>query len=148
MPTTMWGLRSTSRTTARRPAARRLRPQWTRTAHRSTRASPVDPATSEKLVITVNDDSPVINSADSANDISFLNSAKAGSGTFDYSIGLDNRSAFTSSSSDLLLSFIGGTVGSTAISNTSIGWTSESATQAVFTFGFDYNSNPNDLTAI
>jgi len=105
-------------------------------------------AASEKLVITVNDDSPVINSADSANDISFLNSAKTGSGTFDYSIGLDNRSAFTSSSSDLLLSFISGTVGSTAISNTSIGWTSESATQAVFTFGFDYNSNPADPNAI
>jgi hypothetical protein len=107
-------------------------------------------AAANKLAITVNDDSPVINSTDAQADMTFNNADKTGHGTFNYSIGTDDRagSTYSASNSDLLLSFLSGNVGGTAISNLSIAWSSESGGQAAYTFGFDYKSNPLDPTAI
>ena len=55
-------------------------------------------ASADKLAITVDDDSPVINSLDSANDITYNNSdnpTPGGSGVFSYSIGFDDRDSYS-----------------------------------------------------
>jgi hypothetical protein len=102
-------------------------------------------AAADKLVMTVDDDSPVINSLDSANDITYNNSdnpTPGGSGVFSYSIGFDDRDSYSSSSSDLLVSLLSGTVGSAVITNPDVDWVSETDLQATFNFSFTYVSNP------
>ena len=111
-------------------------------------------ATADKLVMTVDDDSPAINSLDSANDIIYNNSdnpTPGGSGVFSYSIGFDDRDSYSDPAggpgpgSDLLVNFTSGTVGTGAgsvITNRAISWVSEDDLSAQFNFSFSYVSNP------
>jgi T1SS-143 domain-containing protein len=105
-----------------------------------------DPATAaaNKLVITLNDDSPVIDAG--ATNIVYannLNPSPGGTGKFGYSIGLDDRDSYSSSSSDLLVSLLGSSnVGGTGVTNRSVTWLSETDNQAVFSVAFTYVSNP------
>lgn len=97
------------------------------------------------LAISVDDDSPVINTADSDNDLTFINADLSGTGDFDYSIGVDDRDSYSATNTDLLLTLTGGSVGSganSAITNRSVTWQSEDDDEAVFDFAFRYVSNP------
>ncbi|MBV1692412.1 hypothetical protein KRR38_33440 [Novosphingobium sp. G106] len=107
-------------------------------------------AAANKLAITADDDSPVITTLDSANDITYDNADNpnpGGNGVFAYRIGFDDRDSYSASSSDLLLSFASGDVGGSAITNKSVSWVSESDAQATFNFSFTYLSNPADNTS-
>jgi T1SS-143 domain-containing protein len=94
------------------------------------------------LVITVDDDSPVIN-AGTTNIV--VANGQAGTGKFSYSIGVDDRDSYTSAAtSDLIVSLVSGSVGGTPITipSNSVQWVSESDTSAVYSFDFTYVSNP------
>jgi hypothetical protein len=108
-------------------------------------------ASLQKLVIIVDDDSPVIvaPAAGGSFNATYANAdnpAPGGSGYFSYAIGFDDRDTYASNSTDLLVTFTGGSVGGTAITNRVIGWDSEDDTQATFDFSFTYVSDPTDGT--
>jgi hypothetical protein len=67
-----------------------------------------------------------------------------GTGVFDYNIGADTRTSFSSSNSDFSAITLSGSVDGTFISNPSVTWNSENASTAVFLISFDYAPNPDD----
>ncbi|WP_422242728.1 DUF5801 repeats-in-toxin domain-containing protein, partial [Zwartia sp.] len=91
-----------------------------------------------ELVIVVNDDTPVVLNVE---DLVFANADNpipGGTSTFSYSIGADSRTSFSALNSDFQMDSLTGQVGLNSITNTSITWMSESATQAEFMLEFDY----------
>jgi predicted RNA-binding protein with TRAM domain len=70
------------------------------------------------------------------------NPSPGGTGIFDYSIGADSRTSFSSSNSDFSAITLTGLVGAVAISSQSVAWASEDANQAVFNVQFSYAANP------
>jgi hypothetical protein len=69
-----------------------------------------------------------------------------GTGIYHYSIGADERTTFDSTHSDFAPITLSGTVGSAAITNATVNWSSETSTTAVFTVAFDYQGNPSSST--
>jgi hypothetical protein len=69
-----------------------------------------------------------------------------GTGIYLYNIGADDRTTFDSTHSDFAPITLTGTVGSTAITNPTVTWFSESTTSAVFTVAFDYQADPSSST--
>jgi len=69
-----------------------------------------------------------------------------GTGIYHYDIGTDSRTVYDSTHSDFLPITLGGTVGSTAITNSTVDWFSESSTTAVFHIAFDYQADPSSST--
>src|SRR4029079_11417468 len=95
------------------------------------------------LVITVDDDTPVINSKTDLIYASSSNPTPGGTGIFDYSIGADEHlGTFSASNSDFSAITLGGTVGGVAIITPTVTWHSEDATQGVFDVSFFYAPNP------
>jgi hypothetical protein len=97
------------------------------------------------FVITLDDDSPVINGS---SNIVYANTANGaggtgGSGTFDYSIGTDDRvgTTYSATNKDLIVT-LSGSVGANAITSQSVTWFSETSSSAVYNFTFTYVSDP------
>ena len=100
------------------------------------------PAGAGNIVINVGDDIPVVQTK---TDLIYANSSNpspGGTGIFDYSIGADERSTFSSSNSDFSTITLGGSVGGLAITSPTVTWASETATEAVFNISFFYAPNP------
>ena len=93
------------------------------------------------LSISVDDDTPVVNAVTSVTYPNADNPVPGASGIFDYSIGADDRTTFSSVDSDFLMFRLTGHVGVNSITNSSIAWMSESSTEAVFRVEFDYQPN-------
>ena len=93
------------------------------------------------LSISVDDDTPVVNAVTSVTYPNTDNPVPGASGIFDYSIGADNRTTFSSVDSDFLMFRLTGHVGVNSITNSSITWMSETTTDAVFRVEFDYQPN-------
>ncbi len=100
------------------------------------------------LTINVDDDTPVVTAKSS---LVYANSRNGslvtdvgGTGVFAYSIGADKHVApYSALNSDFLsVSLTGVTVGANAITNKLVTWVSETDSQAVFSVGFTYVSNP------
>ncbi|MGV3554449.1 MAG: hypothetical protein ACO1OD_04270, partial [Croceibacterium sp.] len=91
--------------------------------------------------LAVSDDVPVL--TEPHTDIILTGDDLSGSGVFDYSIGADNRTTFSSLNTDFTI-VLSGSVGSTAIVNPDVEWVSEDASEAVFDFTFEYDANPTD----
>ena len=92
------------------------------------------------LVLTFDDDTPVVTSA---GNVTLTGSALSATGVFDYEIGADSRTTFSTANGDLTSVALSGLVGSSAITNVSTTKTGETATSATFTFSFQYDSDPN-----
>ena len=100
------------------------------------------------LVITVDDDTPVINAK---TDLIYANSSNpspGGTGVYSYDIGADERSVYSASSSDFVVTLADGTVGTTDISNISLNWSSETAQNALFNFSFNYGAGSSSGTLL
>ncbi|EJM10475.1 hypothetical protein PMI21_05260, partial [Pseudomonas sp. GM18] len=104
-------------------------------------------AAAEKLVITVDDDTPIVTTK---SNLIYANSSNGslvtdhgGTGVFGYSIGADTHATpYSASNSDFLsVALTGVTVGANAITNKSVSWVSETDSQATFNVGFTYVSN-------
>ena len=97
------------------------------------------------LVITVDDDTPVVNGK---TDLIFANSSNptpGGTGIYNYDIGADEHlGTFSSTNSDFSTITLSGDVGSVAITSPTVTWVSESTTQASFDISFSYAPNPAD----
>ncbi|MNF59195.1 hypothetical protein D3C84_407770 [compost metagenome] len=103
-------------------------------------------AAAEKLVITVDDDSPLVTAKSNLVYRNSANPTPGGTGTFAYDIGADDRlgTLYSASNSDLSLSMTGVSVGANAITNRSVTWFSETDATAVFNIAFTYvSNNPN-----
>src|SRR4029079_3898946 len=87
--------------------------------------------------ITVQDDIPVITNSTDLMYANQLNPAVGGTGFFSYSLGADERSSYSPTSSDLSIS-MGGAVGTANIGAPAVTWVSESATSAQYSFSFSY----------
>jgi T1SS-143 domain-containing protein len=104
-------------------------------------------AAADKLVITVDDDTPIVTTK---SNLIYANSSNGslvtdhgGTGVFGYSIGADTHATpYSASNSDFLsVALTGVTVGTNAITNKSVSWVSETDSQATFNVGFTYVSN-------
>ncbi|AZO22370.1 type I secretion C-terminal target domain-containing protein [Mesorhizobium sp. M1E.F.Ca.ET.045.02.1.1] len=72
-------------------------------------------------------------------DLYFANSGTvSGTGVFDYSVGADAHTTYSSLNSDFAAITLAGTVAGNAISSPTVTWASETATTAVFNVSFDY----------
>ncbi|WP_281034999.1 DUF5801 repeats-in-toxin domain-containing protein, partial [Mesorhizobium sp. M4A.F.Ca.ET.020.02.1.1] len=72
-------------------------------------------------------------------DLYFANSGTvSGTGVFDYSIGADSHSTYSSLNSDFAAITLAGTVAGNAITAPTVTWASETSTQAVFNISFSY----------
>ncbi len=99
------------------------------------------------LSISVDDDTPVVSEVSSVTYPNSDNPVPGASGIFDYSIGADARTAFSSVDSDFLMFRLTGQVGVNSITNSSILWISEDSGQATFRVSFDYQpSESSTLT--
>ena len=100
-------------------------------------------ATANGLLITVDDDSPVVTAKSNVVYANASNPTPGGTGVFAYDIGADDRlgTVYGSTNSDLSVNMTGGTVGTAAITNKVVTWHSESDTSAVFDISFTYVSN-------
>jgi T1SS-143 domain-containing protein len=100
-------------------------------------------AAAEKLVITVDDDSPVVTAKSNLIYRNSANPTPGGTGTFAYDIGADDRlgTLYSASNSDLSVSMTGVSVGANALTNRSVTWFSENDATAVFNIAFTYVSN-------
>ncbi|WP_454870333.1 beta strand repeat-containing protein [Pseudomonas lini] len=106
-------------------------------------------AAANGLVITVDDDSPVVTAKSNLVYANSSNPTPGGTGVFAYDIGADQRLAYSDANSDLSVSLTGVSVGANAITNKAVTWSSETDTTAVFNIAFTYvSNNPNqgDLT--
>lgn len=99
------------------------------------------------FVITLDDDSPVINGSTNLVYSNSLNGAgnPGGTGTFNYSVGVDDRDAplYSALNTDLLVT-LSGFVGNNnnPLTAIDVDWLSETDSQATFEFDFTYISNP------
>ena len=106
------------------------------------------------LTITVDDDMPVFNRstnlfyANGNND--GAGPLTGGSGVYDFDVGADiHTGTWSAINSDFASITLSGTVGSASIVNvTQPTWTSESATNATFTFSFQYAANPTQPSVL
>ncbi|WPN60376.1 hypothetical protein [Pseudomonas sp. P9_31] len=104
-------------------------------------------AAAEKLVITVDDDTPIVTAKSSlvyANESNgSLVTDIGGTGLFAYSIGADQHATpYSASNSDFLsVALTGVTVGTNPITSKTVTWVSENDSQATFNVGFTYVSN-------
>ncbi|WP_457285163.1 T1SS-143 repeat domain-containing protein [Pseudomonas fragi] len=107
-------------------------------------------AAANGLLITVDDDSPVVTAKSNVVYANSSNPTPGGSGVFAYDIGADDRlgTVYSSANSDLSVSMGDSTVGTTAITNKVVTWASESDTSAVFNLSFTYVSNNPTLGAL
>ncbi|WP_178114911.1 MULTISPECIES: DUF5801 repeats-in-toxin domain-containing protein [unclassified Pseudomonas] len=107
-------------------------------------------AAANGLLITVDDDSPVVTAKSNVVYANSSNPTPGGTGVFAYDIGADERlgTVYSSANSDLSVSMGDSTVGTTAISNKVVTWASESDTSAVFNLSFTYVSNNPTLGAL
>ena len=95
------------------------------------------------LVITVDDDTPVIENKSNLVYANSLNGSTGGTGIFDYSIGADERSTpYSASNSDFSTITLNGKVGSATIVSPTVTWVNETATTATFDVQFSYAANP------
>jgi hypothetical protein len=95
--------------------------------------------------VTVVDDAPVVYAKDSP--IQIANSGTvSGTGNFDFTVGADQRSAYTDTNSDFSTITLTGTVGTKVIASTPLTWVSETASAATFSFSFTYTASMNTLT--
>ncbi|MER8467581.1 DUF5801 domain-containing protein [Mesorhizobium sp. M1396] len=86
--------------------------------------------------ITFDDDGPVVLDK---TDLYFANSGTvSGTGVFDYSIGADGHTTYSSLNSDFAAITLAGTVAGNAITTPTVAWASETSTQAVFNLSFSY----------
>ncbi|HEY0505961.1 MAG TPA: M10 family metallopeptidase C-terminal domain-containing protein, partial [Lysobacter sp.] len=74
------------------------------------------------------------------------NPSPGGTGVFDYEIGADVRTSFSSSSSDFSAITLTGTVGASAITSPTVTWSSETANSASFAVSFSYRPDPGSAT--
>jgi T1SS-143 domain-containing protein len=100
-------------------------------------------AAAEKLVITVDDDSPLVTAKSNLVYRNSANPSPGGTGTFAYDIGADDRlgTLYSASNSDLSVSMTGVSVGANTLTNRSVTWFSENDATAVFNITFTYVSN-------
>jgi T1SS-143 domain-containing protein len=107
-------------------------------------------AAANGLLITVDDDSPVVTVKSNVVYANSSNPTPGGTGVFAYDIGADDRlgTVYSSANSDLSVSMGDSTVGTTAITNKVVTWASESDTSAVFNLSFTYVSNNPTLGAL
>ena len=107
-------------------------------------------AAANGLLITVDDDSPVVTAKSNVVYANSSNPTPGGTGVFAYDIGADDRlgTVYSSANSDLSVSMGDSTVGTTAITNKLVTWASESDTSAVFNISFTYVSNNPTLGAL
>jgi hypothetical protein len=100
-------------------------------------------AAAEKLVITVDDDSPMVSAKTNLVYANSANPTPGGTGGFAYDIGADERlgTLYSASNSDLSVSLTGVSVGAGPITNRSVTWASETDALAVFNVAFTYVSN-------
>jgi T1SS-143 domain-containing protein len=105
-------------------------------------------AAAEKLVITVDDDSPVVTAKSNLVYRNSANPTPGGTGIFAYDIGADDRLGTynNASSSDLSVSMTGVSVGANAFTPGSVNWVTENDTSAVFNIAFSYMSDPTQGT--
>jgi T1SS-143 domain-containing protein len=105
-------------------------------------------AAAEKLVITVDDDSPVVTAKSNLVYPNSANPTPGGTGIFAYDIGADDRLGTynNASSSDLSVSMTGVSVGANAFTPGSVNWVTENDTSAVFNIAFSYMSDPTQGT--
>ncbi|MBR0792955.1 hypothetical protein JQ631_28105, partial [Bradyrhizobium manausense] len=99
-------------------------------------------------VFTIQDSGPTLIAE---TNLVYANSANGaghtgGTGIYQYNIGTDAHTIYDSTHSDFAPITLTGTVGSHAISNQSVTWSSESATSAVFHVTFDYQADPSSST--
>ncbi|WP_192177306.1 DUF5801 repeats-in-toxin domain-containing protein [Mesorhizobium amorphae] len=86
--------------------------------------------------ITFDDDGPTVLDK---TDLYFANSGTvSGTGVFDYSIGTDGRTTYSSVNSDFAAITLAGTVAGNAITSPTVTWASETSTEAVFNVSFSY----------
>ncbi|OWK21983.1 hypothetical protein AJ88_13650 [Mesorhizobium amorphae CCBAU 01583] len=86
--------------------------------------------------ITFDDDGPTVLDK---TDLYFANSGTvSGTGVFDYSIGADGRTTYSSVNSDFAAITLAGTVAGNAITSPTVTWASETSTEAVFNVSFSY----------
>ncbi|RRI03071.1 type I secretion C-terminal target domain-containing protein [Mesorhizobium tamadayense] len=86
--------------------------------------------------ITFDDDGPTVLDK---TDLYFANSGTvSGTGVFDYSIGADGHTTYSSLNSDFAAITLAGTVAGSAITAPTVTWTSETSTTAVFNVSFSY----------
>ncbi|WP_353018308.1 DUF5801 repeats-in-toxin domain-containing protein, partial [Mesorhizobium sp. M1374] len=86
--------------------------------------------------ITFDDDGPTVLDK---TDLYFANSGTiSGTGVFDYSIGADGRTTYSSVNSDFAAITLAGTVAANAITSPTVTWASETSTAAVFNLSFSY----------
>ncbi|WP_214471675.1 type I secretion C-terminal target domain-containing protein, partial [Mesorhizobium sp. dw_380] len=72
-------------------------------------------------------------------DLYFANSGTvSGTGVFDYAIGADGHTTYSSVNSDFAAITLAGTVAGNAITTPTVAWASETSTEAVFNVSFDY----------
>ncbi|ABE42269.1 retention module-containing protein [Polaromonas sp. JS666] len=98
--------------------------------------------TTGTILVDIIDDVPVVLDK---TDLIYSNSSNpspGGTGVFDYIIGADSRTTFSSSDSDFSAITLAGMVGATAISTPSVTWASEDSNEAVFDVQFSYAANP------
>ncbi|WP_219734654.1 DUF5801 repeats-in-toxin domain-containing protein [Pseudomonas sp. FW300-N1B4] len=93
------------------------------------------------LVITVDDDSPVVTAKSNLVYANSSNPTPGGTGVFAYDIGADERLSYSATNADLSVSLTGVSVGTNDITNKSVTWFSENDTSAVFNIAFTYVSN-------
>ncbi|WP_292327959.1 DUF5801 repeats-in-toxin domain-containing protein [Mesorhizobium sp.] len=86
--------------------------------------------------ITFDDDGPTVLDK---TDLYFANSGTvSGTGVFDYSIGADGHTTYSSLNSDFAAITLAGTVAGSAITAPTVTWASETSTAAVFNLSFSY----------
>ncbi|MDP3796146.1 MAG: retention module-containing protein [Polaromonas sp.] len=95
--------------------------------------------TTGTITVDIIDDVPVVLDK---TDLIYSNSSPGGTGIFDYTIGADSRTTFSSSNSDFSTITLAGMVGAAAISTPSVTWASEDLNEAVFDVQFFYAANP------
>ena len=98
-----------------------------------------------ELVISVNDDSPVVLAISDAIYANTDNPAPGGNGIFVYSVGADQRSDFSASDSDFAMFSLVGQVGVNSITSSVVSWQSETSHDLTFDFEFDYQPNPSSI---
>ncbi|MGN3972958.1 beta strand repeat-containing protein, partial [Tsuneonella sp. SYSU-LHT278] len=95
--------------------------------------------------VLVKDDAPIVYAKDAT--IPIANSgAVSGTGNFDFTVGADQRTSYSAMNSDFTTITLTGTVGSQTIASTPLTWLSESATEARFSFSFDYQASGMTVT--
>lgn len=95
------------------------------------------------LSFRIVDDMPVVFATTNVVYANSSNPEEGGTGTFDYTIGADNRGSYSADNTDFTAIALSGTVGGVAISDAEVTWASEDADSAMFTFSFSYAPNPD-----